>query len=189
MTPKTTHYHILLHKTDVTLKLSYRGGSFFRVERVKGKLTDSHIKHLGKLIPLLEVNLQEHYASFPDVTLKALVKQKSQFSKFNAAWFAFYQNFAGIPPKFGGADANHLKQIIAYLTQIEGTEDAALNLWYALLQNWKNLSEFHQKNTDLKYINSSLNKILNELKTRNNDPAESFKAAMQSDTARYFKFK
>ncbi|MBK5213607.1 MAG: hypothetical protein JJE55_08115 [Flavobacteriaceae bacterium] len=189
MTPKTTQYHIISHKTDVTLKLSYRGGSFFRIERVKGKITELHIKHLGKLIPLNESDLQAHYASFPDVTLKPLVKEKSQFSKFNDAWFLFYQNYAGIPPKFTGTDANHLKQIIAYLTQIEGSESGALDLWFVLLHNWKNLGEFHQKNTDLKYINSSLNKILNELKTRNNDPADAFKNAMQSDSARNFKFK
>src|SRR5690554_3940482 len=188
MTPKQSHYLITLHKTAVTLKLSFRGGTFFRIERVKGTITELHLKHLGKLIPLREADLAKHFKDFPDVTVEPLKKEKSQFSKFNAAWFAFYNNYAGFAPKFTGADANHLKQIIAYLTQLEGTEEKALILWTAILQNWHTLGEFHRKNTDLKYINSQLNKILNELKNNSTDPTGTFNDALKSDAGRNFKF-
>lgn len=188
MTPKQAHYLVHLHKTEVTFKLSFRGGTFFRIERVSGKLADSHVKHLGLLIPLKEADIAKHYAKLAGATIEVVGEKKSQFNKFNSAWFAFYNKFAGFPPKFGGADANHLKQIIAYLTQLEGTEEKALILWTAILQNWHTLGEFHRKNTDLKYINSQLNKILNELKNNSTDPTGTFNDALKSDAGRNFKF-
>lgn len=164
MTPTITNYTIHLNKVQVVLKLSYRGGKFHRIERNKGRLSDDIIKHLGKVIPPAESDIEAFRKLFPEVDYKPVKKEKTEFSLFNDAWFAFYENRSGFPPKFNAADANHLKQIISYLKQITGGQKEALEVWQMILHNWKRLDEFHQKNTDLKYINSSLNKILNNVK-------------------------
>lgn len=188
--PKIIHYQITLQRADVVLKLSYRYGTFQRLERVRGKLTDEVLTHIGKLIPLREKNIPEHFENFQNVTVTALkAKPKTQFAKFNAVWFAFYEKFAGIPPKFTGADGRHLKQIITYLEQLEGDPNRALATWNAILTNWHTLGEFHRKNTDLKYINSQLNKIINELKNSITDPSHTFHNAVNTDAGRNFKFK
>lgn len=187
---KIIHYHITLHRADVVLKLSYRYGTFQRLERVRGKLTDEILHHIGKLIPLYEKEIFERCETLPNVSVRTLnTKPKTQFSKFNALWFAFYQKFAGFPPKFTGADGKHLKQIIIYLEQIEESPERALATWNAILTNWHTLSEFHRKNTDLKYINSQLNKIINELKNSITDPGHTFHNAVNTDAGRNFKFK
>jgi len=164
MTPKTIHYTITSKNTDVTLKVSYRGGKFFRLEKSKGKLTEDQLKAVGKIIPPLESDMQSFSIKFPDITYNAVKKEKSQFSAFNDAWFVFYEKFTGIPPKFGAMDAVHLKKIITHLNTIGGGENEALNLWNTILATWPKLDEFHRNNTDIKYINSRLNVLLNAVK-------------------------
>lgn len=187
---KSIHYHITLHRADVVLKLTYRYGTFQRLERVRGKLTQEIITHIGKVIPMREKDIPEHFENLPNVTAETLnTKPKTQFAKYSELWFAFYTKFAGIPPKFTGADGKHLKQIITYLEQVEGNPERALAIWNAVLTNWHTLSEFHRKNTDLKYINSQLNKILNELKNSITDPSHVFHSAVNTDAGRNFKFK
>ena len=165
MTAITKHYKIQLQKVQATLKLTYRGGKFYRIEKNKGRLSNDVIKHLGKIIPPTENDIEAFSKIFPEVTYEAIKKEKTEFSIFNDAWFAFYEKRTGVPPKFNGADANHLKQIISYLKEISGSQKEALEVWQMILYNWKHLDEFHQKNTDLKYINSSLNKIITNVKS------------------------
>lgn len=161
----TTHFKIHIHKTDTYLKVTYRGKSFSMLERLKGSINDKTLKEIGRIIPPKVDNVDTWQAHFKDsLTITPIDKKKTPFSKFNDAWFAFYEARTNVPPKFNGADANHLKQIIAYLKKITGTETEALELWEGILHNWKHLDEFHQKNTDLKYINSSLNKIITNVK-------------------------
>ena len=87
-------------------------------------------------------------------------------------WFAFYNRLFGFAPKFTGADGKALKQIITYLTNNSADETEALSTWQYLLQNWQKLDEFHQRNTDLKYINSQLNKILQNAKRGNSSKTQ-----------------
>lgn len=160
----TTHYHIEIQRTNIVLKLSYRSGTFFRLERVRGKLEDKYMKKIGKIIPLTEDDIHNPEYNFSNVTYTKIVKQKSQFSKFNDAWFSFYENFTGMPPRFGAADGMHLKKIIKHLEAVGGSQGEALALWDTILAAWPKLSEFHRENTDLKYINSRLNVILTATK-------------------------
>jgi hypothetical protein len=92
----------------------------------------------------------------------------SLYTLFLDEWFAFYHRQFGLSPKFTGADGKALKQIITYLTGNSADEEEALATWLYLLQHWGQLDEFHQRNTDLKYINSQLNKILQNAKRGNN---------------------
>ena len=161
----TTHYKIQLTDSDVSLKLSYRSGKFFRLERTKGKLPDNHLRYVGKIIPPTENQIGAYQAAFADkVSYEAITKEKSQFSKFNNAWFSFYEDFTGLPPKFGAADGMHLKKIMKHLETVGGSQTEAFQLWETILAAWPKLSDFHKENTDLKYINSRLNVLLNAVK-------------------------
>jgi hypothetical protein len=165
MATTTTHYKIHIHKTDTYLKLTYRGNSFSKLERLKGKITDSMLMELGRIIPPRLSEMEKWQNHFKDkISLEALVKKKSHFSEFNDAWFQFYEDFTGIPPKFGATEASHLKKIITHLTKVGGSPDEALSLWNTILAAWPKLSDFHKDNTDIKYINSRLNVILNAVK-------------------------
>lgn len=168
----TTHYNIQLVKTQTNLKLTYRDGKFKKLEHMRGILDHNMIKHIGIVIPPKESDLNAFMAAMEDraiYTNESANKVASLFSQFNSAWFAFFRKGNNqIDPKFTGADGIALKQIINYLKSINnGDEAAALSNWNLLLKNWENLSEFHQKQTDLKYINSKLNVIIREI-IRNN---------------------
>ena len=185
------HYILHILKPNVKFKLSYRNGKFHRIERVFGFLEQSEFEYIGRIIPLTEAELELFSKRYRGrITYTAVNnKPKSTYQEFVSVWYNFYQKQFGIEPRFNAVDGRNLKQIISYLSKIEGTEEDALVIWSAILHNWNKLDEFHQKNTDIRYINSALNKILNELKTNNNNTTDHFQSAMQSDTARSFKFK
>lgn len=164
----TSHYNIQLVKTSTDLKLTYRDGKFKKLEHLRGIFDQTMIKHIGLVIPPQESDLNafmeamEGRAIYTDVLANKVV---SVFSQFNSAWYAFFRKANNqIDPKFNGADGKALKEIINYLKSINnGNEAAALANWNLLLDNWETLSKFHQKQTDLKYINSKLNVIIREI--------------------------
>jgi len=170
----TTHYTIYIEKHKLKLKVGYRSGKFWRVERVSGQMTDTILDSFGIVVPLLEKEVQHYQNRYgKNVTYTKIEKKKSLYTQFSDAWFVFYEQFAGIEPKFTGVEGKALKQIITYLKKVAGDDAAALELWKVILSKWKHLSDFHKQNTDLKYINSKLNIILNELKANTGKNATS----------------
>lgn len=167
----TKHFTLTIVKNGTKLKLTYLNERFKRFEIIKGKLLDAQIFQIGKIIPPNQQDIQHYLEYHKQITIepfnKAQKNEPSVFSKFNSAWFAFYKDYAGFPPAFNGADGKALKQIISNLTAMAGTEDEALTLWDVLLGSWKDLADFHQSHTDLKYINSQLNVLLNAIKKSN----------------------
>lgn len=185
------HYILHIIKQNLKYRLSYKAGKFNRLERQSGFIDTEDWLHLTKVIPLLESDIQAYNDSLIDrVTITAIKrKPKSIWHQYVEAWKSFYQKHYGIEPKFDGVEGRHLKQLVAYLESVSSNPEEALTLWQALLSNWKSLDEFHQKNTDIKYINSNINRIIENVKRNNNNPVDHFEQAMQSDTARDFKFK
>lgn len=163
----TTNYNIHLVKTKTDLKLTYRDGKFKKIEHLRGVLDANMTKHLGVVIPPKESDLTAFVLEMNGKVIYTSETKKpvSIFSKFNSAWFNFFRKENNnIEPKFTGADGKALNQIISHFKSINnGDEDAALANWNLLLENWSELSEFHQKQMDLKYINSKLNVIIREI--------------------------
>lgn len=167
----TTHHNIKIASTSTEFKVTYRDGKFRKLEHLRGTLDQTMLNSLGKVIPQKESELEGFINQFKDKVIYTSENKKpvSIFSQFNGAWFAFFRKENNnIDPKFTAADGVALKQIITYLKSINnGDETAALANWNLLLSNWSSLSEFHQKQMDLKYINSKLNVIIREI-IRNN---------------------
>ena len=155
-------YIVTIRSCAVVLKLTYKGGKFQKMEVKKGTLEGEHLKQIGLLVPPLENLIEEWQGTWGDrVTYREEeANPPSLYALFLDEWFAFYHRQFGLSPKFTGADGKALKQIITYLTSNSADEEEALATWLYLLQHWGKLDEFHQRNTDLKYINSQLNKIL-----------------------------
>lgn len=166
------YYLIEIIKIKTVLKIGYRSGKFVKLEKKRGKLADHEVKSIGSIIPPTEAKILAYKNYFKGrVNYEAVVKQKSLFTKFSDAWFGFYESYAQMPPKFTAVEGNALKQIINYLKQITSNETEAFQVWNLVLSKWKQLDDFHQKNTDLKYINGNINRILNNVKrisTQNN---------------------
>jgi len=186
----TNHYniHIISSKTD--LKVTYRDKKFRKIEHLRGTLDQTMMNALGKIIPVKEDNFDNFIANWKAKVIYTpeQTKPKTIYSQFLSEWNDFYIKFVGLPPKFSGADGNALKQIITYLKQLGGTDQEALVLWQLILQKWNTLNKFHQDNTDLKYINSQLNKILQNVKGTNQTNEQVFSNATQSDVGKNFKF-
>lgn len=163
----TTNHNIHLVKSKTDLKLTYRDGKFKKIEHLRGVIDAPMLKYIGLVIPPKESDLETFIKTMEGkaVYTSEVKKPQTLFSKFNAAWFSFFRKENNnIEPKFTGADGKALNQIISHFKSINnGDEDAALANWNLLLSNWSELSEFHQKQTDLKYINSKLNVIIREI--------------------------
>tara|TARA_R110002051_G_scaffold297564_2_gene363953 strand:+ start:16491 stop:17027 length:537 start_codon:yes stop_codon:yes gene_type:complete len=161
----TTHYLIHSSKTGRTLKVSYKGNSFFRLELAKGKkLQKDEIMIIGMAIPAHEHEMDEYQRTYKSLEYTKLEAKQSQYQQYVSAWFAFYQNYRQLPPRFNKADGLHINQIKKYLTRLSDQDQEGLELFKLILENWHKLDQFHQDNTDLKYINSRLNPILNAIK-------------------------
>ncbi len=187
----TNHYNIQLIATKTDLKVSYRDTKFRKLEHLRGKLDQDTMDKLGRIIPVSELNFAHFMIKYKGIIsyLPIESKPKSLYSQFLEEWHRFYNQYMGIAPKFTGADGNALKQIISYLVKIAGSEQEAITLWQLLLSKWNTLNKFHQQNTDLKYINSQLNKILQNVKENNSQSNEQvFTRAAQSETGKNFKF-
>lgn len=166
-------YTVTLHRSQAVLKLTYKRGKFAKLEIQKGDFEDIQIYQIGTIIPPTEDKIDAFQKKFGEgisyhkqgISAKIETqKTASLYKNFVKNWFDFYENQHGIKPKFSATDGKVLKEIIKYFTEICQSEEQALASWEILLQNWQKLDAFHQKNTDLKYINSNLNKILQNAK-------------------------
>ncbi|MDB0601099.1 hypothetical protein PL373_08055 [Tenacibaculum maritimum] len=185
------HYNAHIINTNTMLKLSYRTGKFYKIEKINGKLNTKQVEKLGAIIPPTEADFGGYNACFEGkVTYSIIVKDKSTYQLFNDAWFSFYHEFMKVPPRFNKAEGASLKGIIKYLSEISGNELKGLELWQVILANWDALDDFHKKNPDLKYINSNIMRIYENVKRINQNSSEGiFTTAMESETARDFSFK
>lgn len=155
-----------LIKANKTVLIVYRNGKLLRIE--PGPIKRNELDNIGIIIPQFKTELPEFIQKWQgkiEYTLEE--KEPTLHQEMVDAWHSFYEDFIGFKPKFNGADGKALKDIREHLTSIGGNPKEALILWKGILGMWKDLEKFHQKNTDLKYINSRLNAILSEIKTRN----------------------
>jgi hypothetical protein len=186
----TKHYKIHIKSCNTNLKVTYRNGSFLKVEKLTGKLTNEQVKSIGVLIPPTENNIEFYKRDLQHIiTITPIEKAKTLYTEFLDEWFAFYDDFMKIKPRFNAIDGKHLKAIIKYLTEISQDEKEALELWKIILSNWEKLDDFYKKSADLKFISSQINKILINVKGANKTNEQVFKSAMESEAGRNFKFK
>jgi hypothetical protein len=169
------HFTADIKKAKVTLKLSYRNNHFYKMEVIKGRLEPATLLIIGKAIPP-NLNMFPTFNKYHEGKIDYLLLQedsKSTYQKFVDTWFAFYNDFMEIQPRFHGQDGKHIKEIIKYLKGQAKTEEGALELWQIILGTWRELDQFHKENTDLKYINSRLNVIINNVKRINQESSQS----------------
>jgi hypothetical protein len=165
----TTHYNLEIISTSTHFKVTYRDKKFRAVTHLRGAMDDAMLKHLGKVIPRTEDQLPNFIDSWKGkVIYNKEVKNPSLYSLFLHEWTTFYENFAQLQPKFTGADGNALKSIMQHLKLIGHSDNEALEVWKVILSNWHSLDDFHKNNTDLKYINSKFNILINAIKKQNN---------------------
>lgn len=146
-------------------KLTYNSkGALKKVELVKGTLSAAQWNQIGSILPPKITDLAYYKKNLQTITYTDVIKPKSTFTLFSDAWFSFYEVNKGYAPKFTAIEGKCLKDIISYLTSISGNENEALATWQVLLNRWNDLDDFHKKNTDLKYINGNLNRILDNVK-------------------------
>ena len=168
-----THINIHLVKSKTDLRVTYRDGRFLQIKKLRGTLDATMTKYIGYVIPPQESDLKAFITANLDkvVYTTEAVKSKTLLTQFTDVWFVFFRKENnGISPKHVGVETNALKAIITHFKRINnGDEAAALANWNLLLENWSELSEFHQKQMDLKYINSKLNVIIREIIKNNGD--------------------
>ncbi|HLS12201.1 MAG TPA: hypothetical protein VK050_08565 [Flavobacteriaceae bacterium] len=164
------HYILHIIKQNVRFRVTYRNGRFFRLERMSGFLETDDFKHIGQIIPVQEKDIDFYIDTFDQriTYTKPEPKPKTTYQEFVAVWHNFYHAHYGIEPRFNATEGRHLKQLIAYLKKISGTSADALAIWQQLLSNWNKLDKFHQRNADLKYINSNINRIIENVKKPSN---------------------
>ena len=153
--------YAIVHE-DFTLELSYRGDKLMRIEVKRGRLEARHISTAPKWLPLRQQDVAPLRERYPMLEYQEVSKPASLYSQYVEAWFAFYEGHTGIKPRFSAKEGQALKKIKAYLESIS-TDEEALATWQALLHKWRYLDEFYRKSPDVCFINSQINKILNNL--------------------------
>ena len=168
-------YTVTIHRTHSLLKLTYKKGELCKIEIKSGGLNSQQYQQLGAILPPQEEDIERYQKQCNGSVSYTKDEQQtaSLYTQFLDEWFAFYKHLYGFPPKFTGADGKALKQIISYLQQVSNDVEA-LSTWQYLLSNWQKIDAFHQKNTDLKYINSQLNKILQNAKRGNSSATTAY---------------
>lgn len=153
-------------RNNIRIEAEYSNGNLKKINLKKGKLTAEQWAKIGVILPPTTDDIETFKGRLNAIEfrLKRSEKTTNNYSAYLTSWFDFYQKRFGFSPKFSPTDGKHLKEIIAYLEGVNDDENQAFATWKALLENWHKLDEFHQRNTDLKYINSQLNKILQNAK-------------------------
>lgn len=168
-------YTVTIHRTHSLLKLTYKKGELCKIEIKSGGLNSQQYQQLGAILPPQEEDIERYQKQCNGSVSYTKDEQQtaSLYTQFLDEWFVFYKRLYGFPPKFTGADGKALKQIISYLQRVSNDVEA-LSTWQYLLGNWQKMDAFHQKNTDLKYINSQLNKILQNAKRGNSSTTTAY---------------
>lgn len=94
------------------------------------------------------------------------MKQKdTTYENCMKIWYEFFESHSGFKPKVDGATGKHLKAVIDYFkaNHKEHTPESCLS---AMFNNWHLLPAFYAKQKDIKNINSNLNNILTEIKSK-----------------------
>ncbi len=94
----------------------------------------------------------------------------SDYTRFMEAYHKFIQN-RGTPFRINGGDGKALKEIIEYLNSVDTVRQGLRNsydLWTFILDNWSNLDNWQQTQTQLRQINSQLPNIIEKLKMHYN---------------------
>ncbi|MGQ1889151.1 hypothetical protein ACT29H_01785 [Thermophagus sp. OGC60D27] len=153
-----TQYEVECNNDKVIV--SYSRGKLKRIEVKKGTLD---LEELATIVPEKESHIPEKWFK------KIEQKPKDGFFKpAQKAWMEFYHSQTGLDYRFMGADGKALKDIGQYLKGLTGSEDEALDAWKFILHRWNRLEDFYQRNMDLRFVNSQLNKIVNQLKNGTN---------------------
>lgn len=90
-------------------------------------------------------------------------EKTSLHNDYVAVWKEFYLKQNNILPRFGAIDGKMIKEIMKYLEKVNDSPEQALATWQAILSNYHRLEDFFRLNTDLKFINSQINKIITQL--------------------------
>lgn len=169
---------IQIHSAKATVLAEFSKGNLKKITLQKGKLTPEQWLKIGAILPPTESQI-EAFKQRLNGLVTFLTPESSPnpseggelYRKYVTLWFTFYERFTGLKPRFNAIEGKHLKEIIKYLQEICQSDQEALHTWEALLSNWQKVDKFHQKNTDLKYINSNLNRILQDAKRQANGNA------------------
>ncbi|MFA6999326.1 MAG: hypothetical protein WC198_09220 [Victivallaceae bacterium] len=153
----------LIEHAKFSAVATYTRGTLAAFKMQRGTMPDAEYARLPFWLPRREKEVHPVQYGF----LISEYKEKPAdpfFKKYVAAWFAYYQRITGVRPRFGGTDGTALKSIKKYLESETATQDAALATWQAMLDNMHRIDKFYHNNSDLKFINSQLNKIIIQLK-------------------------
>lgn len=167
--------NIKINSVNAVILAEYAREKLKKITLQKGKLTAEQWQKIGSILPPNQSDVTTFKERLNHIaTYEVLEEKKSLYSLFLDAWFDFYERFTGIKPRFNATDGKHLKDIIKYFQEVCQDDNQAVSTWQALLGNWNKLDAFHQKNTDLKYINGNLNKILQNAKRQTNGTATKY---------------
>jgi hypothetical protein len=97
----------------------------------------------------------------------------SLYKQFEAEYRTFCQRETNLPARMDGAQGKALHAIIGYLRENSTAKDdtGALASWIYVLNNWRKVPEFIQRQTSLTAINKYLTEIMQAIKKANQPAA------------------
>ena len=162
---KTSKYLFTSSSASGMLIITYKKGSFQKLERKSGTFTQTQWERLTSIIPMSDEDIMS--IKIPNIEFskfQEIPKSENLYKRFNDIYFEFHRERLGVDPKFNAAEGKALKEIIKYLESQIKDENEVVAVWESLLSNWNSLTTYYQGKIRLVEINSNLVNIINCIK-------------------------
>lgn len=99
-----------------------------------------------------------------EVNQKKIKLDEPYYKEAMDFYFDWHTARFNLKPRILMVDGKALKLILQHLATLETAKHNRLHLFKIMLENWHKIDAFVQKQTDLRFINSNLNRILQDLR-------------------------
>jgi len=157
--------HIDSKGSKADFKLKYKNGLFHSIQQINGKLLQDQHEKLMILAPQLEPAIHVLELDYRGrVVWEKVERELSLHQQFISEYCTWYEGKFQIRPIIKALDGATIKWLITNIGTLTTSDTETLSVWQLILNNWEQLDDWYQQQTDLLQIKKNLNIILKQLK-------------------------
>lgn len=172
--PKTEEGKTKTRKTVVGKSKNIKKTELIKKEEekiIQEEILTSENESLFPESETVKVEVQKEKTQKPKSPPKEPKQVDGLYTKMVEIYFAWFQSYSGVKPKFGAIEGVAMKQIINYFKSIhkdanDGTNefDEVTKMFRIIFDRWNLIDPFYQEQTKVTQINSNLQNIIIQIK-------------------------